>query len=75
MILAIDQGTTSSRAIAFSLDGTPQRVAQQEFPQIYPQNGWVEHDPEEIWRNTLEVIALARGNLGYDAQSDARGNG
>jgi glycerol kinase len=53
MILAIDQGTTSSRAIAFSLDGTPQRIAQQEFPQIYPQNGWVEHDAEAIWATTL----------------------
>jgi glycerol kinase len=55
MILAIDQGTTSSRAIAFALDGTPQRIAQQEFPQIYPQNGWVEHDPEAIWKTTLDV--------------------
>ncbi len=59
MILAIDQGTTSSRAIAFSLDGTPQRIAQQEFPQIYPQNGWVEHDAEAIWRTTLEVAQQA----------------
>ncbi len=59
MILAIDQGTTSSRAIAFSLDGTPQRVAQQEFPQIYPQNGWVEHDAETIWATTLAVAKQA----------------
>jgi glycerol kinase len=59
MILAIDQGTTSSRAIAFSLDGTPQRIAQQEFPQIYPQNGWVEHDAEVIWETVLAVTREA----------------
>ena len=55
MLLAIDQGTTSSRAIAFGLDGSPQRIAQQEFPQIYPQNGWVEHDAEVIWETVLAV--------------------
>jgi glycerol kinase len=59
MILAIDQGTTSSRAIAFDTDGRPVRVSQQEFPQIYPQNGWVEHDPEAIWRTTLDVAREA----------------
>jgi glycerol kinase len=59
MILAIDQGTTSSRAIAFSLDGHPNRIAQQEFPQLYPQNGWVEHDAEAIWQTTLEVAREA----------------
>jgi len=59
MILAIDQGTTSSRAIAFSLDGVPQRIAQQEFPQIYPQNGWVEHDAETIWATTFQVAREA----------------
>jgi glycerol kinase len=62
MILAIDQGTTSSRAIAFALDGTPLRIAQQEFPQIYPQNGWVEHDPEAIWATTLAVAQQAMGD-------------
>lgn len=55
MLLAIDQGTTSSRAIAFGLDGLPARIAQQEFPQIYPQNGWVEHDAEAIWETVLSV--------------------
>jgi glycerol kinase len=59
MILAIDQGTTSSRAIAFALDGTPQRVAQREFAQIYPQNGWVEHDPEAIWQSALHCAREA----------------
>jgi glycerol kinase len=59
MILAIDQGTTSSRAIAFDLNGTPQRIDQQEFPQIYPQNGWVEHNAEAIWQSTLSVAKQA----------------
>ena len=55
MLLAIDQGTTSSRAIAFGLDGQPLRISQQEFPQVYPQNGWVEHDAETIWNTVLAV--------------------
>lgn len=63
MLLAIDQGTTSSRAIAFELDGLPQRISQQEFPQIYPQNGWVEHDPEAIWET---VLAVAREAMADD---------
>ncbi|AUD05274.1 glycerol kinase GlpK [Spirosoma pollinicola] len=59
-IAAIDQGTTSTRCIVFDKQGKIVSVAQKEHKQIYPQPGWVEHDPEEIWRNTLEVIALAR---------------
>ncbi|MCU4675170.1 glycerol kinase GlpK [Catenovulum sp. 2E275] len=54
-ILAIDQGTTSSRAIIFDQKGLVVEVAQQEFNQIYPHNGWVEHDPQEIWTSTLAV--------------------
>ena len=54
-ILAIDQGTTSTRAIAFDLDFQPSASAQLEFTQHYPQPGWVEHDPEEIWSKTLQV--------------------
>jgi glycerol kinase len=54
-ILAIDQGTTSSRAIVFLKDGTQVASAQQEFTQYYPENGWVEHDPAEIWRTTLQA--------------------
>ncbi|WP_128547242.1 glycerol kinase GlpK [Larkinella soli] len=61
-IAAIDQGTTSTRCIVFDRQGTIISVGQKEHAQIYPQPGWVEHDPEEIWRNTLEVIALARIN-------------
>jgi glycerol kinase len=62
-LLAIDQGTTSSRAIRFAPDGVPLQVAQQEFPQIYPQPGWVEHDAEAIWATTL---AVARDVIGDD---------
>ncbi|WP_370275097.1 glycerol kinase GlpK [Pararhodobacter marinus] len=53
-ILAIDQGTTSSRAILFDADLSVLKVAQQEFTQHYPASGWVEHDPEDLWRTTLE---------------------
>src|SRR5262245_15027778 len=54
-ILAIDQGTTSTRAIAFDLDFNPRAVSQVELTQYFPQPGWVEHDPEEIWSATLKV--------------------
>ncbi len=60
-ILAIDQGTTSSRAIVFSKSGEIISLAQQEIPQIYPKPGWVEHDPEEIWQSTCAVIEEALG--------------
>lgn len=55
LILSIDQGTTSSRAMLFEKNGQTFAVSQQEFTQIYPQAGWVEHDPEEIWSKTVEV--------------------
>src|SRR5260221_4708732 len=62
-ILTIDQGTTSTRAILFDRSGTAQVVAQRELPQIFPNDGWVEHDPEDIWAHTValcrEVIAKA----------------
>src|SRR5208282_2020342 len=61
---AIDQGTTSSRFIVFDRSGRIVSTAQREHEQIYPQPGWVEHDPEEIWRRTTEVIEeamVARG--------------
>jgi len=56
---AIDQGTTSTRFIVFDRAGRIVSVAQREHEQIYPQPGWVEHDPGEIWRRTREVIAAA----------------
>ena len=64
-ILALDQGTTSSRAIVFNHAGEIVSVAQKEFPQYYPQPGWVEHDPLEIWssQNATIAEALARANL------------
>ncbi|MBU3070062.1 glycerol kinase GlpK [Aestuariicella sp. G3-2] len=58
-ILSIDQGTTSSRAIIFNEQGLPLQQAQQEFEQIFPEDGWVEHDPETIWQTTLEVCQQA----------------
>jgi len=60
LVLALDQGTTSSRAILFGRDGRPAGQAQQEFPQLYPSPGHVEHDPEAIWQSQL---ATAKGAL------------
>ncbi|MBI1238381.1 MAG: glycerol kinase GlpK [Alphaproteobacteria bacterium] len=60
LFLSIDQGTTSTRAIVFDLAGAVKGVAQRELPQIYPQDGWVEHDAEEIWQAT---VAVCRGAL------------
>ena len=64
-ILALDQGTTSSRAIVFDRDGTVKAVAQKEFTQIFPQAGWVEHDPQDIWASQIGVAveALGRAHL------------
>ena len=64
-VLAIDQGTTSSRAIIFDKSGSIVSSGQLEHEQIFPKAGWVEHDPKEIWNNTREVIgqALSRANL------------
>lgn len=58
-ILAIDQGTTSSRAIIYDMNGNQICSAQQEFAQIYPHPGWVEHDPEQIWQTTLLTVQQA----------------
>lgn len=58
-ILSIDQGTTSSRAMIFDQESRVIGVGQQEFQQYFPADGWVEHDPEEIWRSVLSVIAEA----------------
>ena len=55
-IIAIDQGTTSSRAILFNLTGKPLFKSQLEFRQHFPRNGWVEHDPEDIWKTTKKVL-------------------
>jgi glycerol kinase len=66
-VLAIDQGTTSTRAIVFGADARPSAMAQEEFPQLYPQPGWVEHDPEELWRTTLATAREALARAGVDA--------
>ncbi len=66
-ILALDQGTTSSRAIIFDHDGDTIAVGQREYTQIYPQSGWVEHDPDEIWRSQIETAAEALGKAGLGA--------
>jgi glycerol kinase len=64
-LLALDQGTSSSRSIVFDQQGQVVALAQQELPQIYPQPGWVEHDPMEIWRSQLATAreALAKAGL------------
>jgi len=55
-IIAIDQGTTSSRAILFNTQGKSLFKSQLEFKQYFPKNGWVEHNPEEIWNKTKKVL-------------------
>ena len=66
-VLALDQGTTSSRAIVFNHDGEIVSAAQQEFPQIYPSPGLVEHDPEAIWSSQLAVARQAMQQAGATA--------
>ena len=68
-ILAIDQGTTSSRAILFDLNGAILATEQQEFRQIFPHDGWVEHDPEDIWRTTLQVTRQTLEQAGNDVKA------
>ncbi len=70
-ILALDQGTTSSRAIIFNHDGAIVTTAQKEFTQIFPQPGWVEHDPMEIWSTQLGVAAEAISMAGFTPQDIA----
>jgi len=66
-ILALDQGTSSSRSIVFKSDGSVLTVAQQEFRQIYPHPGWVEHDPQEIWTSQLATARQALQQAGISA--------
>ena len=66
-VAAIDQGTTSTRCMLVGRDGSPKGYAQKEHRQFYPQPGWVEHDPLEIWQNTREVIDLALAQAGLVA--------
>jgi len=70
-ILALDQGTTSSRAILFDRAGRIVSIGQQEFPQIYPQAGWVEHGPEAIWASQLDCARQALANAGVTGKEVA----
>ena len=65
-ILALDQGTSSSRAIVFDHDGHVCATAQKEFTQHFPKPGWVEHDPKDIWSSEASVIAEAITTLGIN---------
>ncbi|TNJ41435.1 glycerol kinase GlpK [Phaeobacter sp. B1627] len=70
-ILAIDQGTTSTRAILFDADMKVAAVAQEEFPQHYPQAGWVEHDPEDLWSTTVSTCRKVLADKGVTASEIA----
>ena len=70
-ILAIDQGTSSSRAIVFNRQGESLAVAQKEFTQHFPQSGWVEHDPQEIWSSEAAVISEVMASMGISGQDIA----
>ena len=65
-VLVVDQGTTSTRSIIFGPDAALVAMAQEEFPQIFPQPGWVEHDPESLWRTTLSTARQALSRAGVE---------
>ena len=68
-LVAIDQGTTSTRAILFDVKGNVKFTSQLEFKQYFPKNGWVEHDPNEIWLTTLKALRKV-----IKKASDLKGN-
>ncbi|WP_309664302.1 FGGY family carbohydrate kinase, partial [Tabrizicola sp.] len=70
-ILAIDQGTTSSRSILFDAGLRVVSSAQEEFPQIYPHPGWVEHDPSDLWATVAGTARAAIEKAGIDARDIA----
>ena len=70
-VLAIDQGTTSSRAIVFRADISIAASAQQEFPQHFPASGWVEHEPEDIWTSTVATCRAALKKAGVGPKNIA----
>src|SRR5690348_17046837 len=70
-ILALDQGTTSSRAIIFDHAGAIKAVAQKEYRQIFPKPGWVEHDPHDIWKSQASVAQEAITKAGLAAKDIA----
>lgn len=71
LILALDQGTTSSRAIVFNHDGEIVNVSQKPFEQIFPKPGWVEHDPNEIWSSQISVAAEVIAKVGISGKEIA----
>ena len=71
LILALDQGTTSSRAIVFNHDGEIVNVSQKSFEQIFPRPGWVEHDPNEIWSSQMSVTAEVIAKVGISGKEIA----
>ncbi|RYI87620.1 MAG: glycerol kinase, partial [Acetobacteraceae bacterium] len=71
VLLALDQGTTSTRAIVFGPELLPLAVAQQELPQHFPAPGWVEHEPEDIWQGSLAVLRQAMASAGVEARQVA----
>ena len=73
-IMALDQGTTSSRCILFDKSGNICSVVNKEFKQIFPQPGWVEHDAMEIWGTTYEVAHAAMSKLNITAEDIAAGS-
>ena len=78
-IISIDAGTTSNRSILFDLKGKPVFSSQKEFTQYFPKSGWVEHDPDEIWRTTVktlkDVIQKAKKLKGKQSKIDANKDG
>ena len=72
-ILAIDQGTTSTRSMVFDREMRVVGLGQREFPQHFPASGWVEHAPEDLWASVLETIRLALADAGL-AATDIEGS-
>jgi glycerol kinase len=70
-VIAVDQGTTSSRGIVFDKDGNIKGSAQREFAQIYPKAGWVEHDPREIWATQSSVLTELISKTGIKVEEVA----
>jgi glycerol kinase len=71
LILALDQGTTSSRAILFNQNGEIEELSQKSFTQIFPKGGWVEHDPNEIWSSQISVAAEVIAKAGVSGREIA----
>ena len=71
-IIALDQGTTSSRAVLFDSKGSIAGISQKEFTQIFPNSGWVEHDPNEIWDTQWEVFTNVIKDNSINAEDIAR---